>query len=94
MAVSFDNDVHIDAEDFDQESQVDFDDDRWTQSLDIPIDEQDSDEGGLDETESFVADGGLDDLAEDIVAFEQQYLTSDNAFHINNEEKGDEAQEM
>jgi hypothetical protein len=69
MAISFDN-GNNDAEDFDQESQFDFDDDQWTQSLDIPIDEQDSDEGGLDETESFVADGGLDDLAEDIVALE------------------------
>ena len=91
MAISFDNDVHIDAKDFDQESQFDFDDDQWTQSLDIQIDEQDSDDGGLDETESFVADGGLDDLAEDIVAFEQQNLdfTSDNAFHIDNEETGE-----
>lgn len=91
-----DDDVHIDVEDFYQESQVDFDDDERSQSPDIPIDEQDSDEAGLDETESFVADGGLDDVAEDIVDFEQQNLdcTSDNAFHIDNEEKGDEAQEM
>jgi hypothetical protein len=74
MAISFDDEVHFDAKDFDQESQFDFDDDQWTQSLDIPIDEQDCDEGGFDETESFVADGGLDDLAEDIVDFEQQNL--------------------
>ena len=91
MAISFDDEVHFDAKDFDQESQFDFDDDQWTQSLDIPIDEQDCDEGGFDETESFVADGGLDDLAEDIVAFEQQnlHLTSDNAFHIDIEETGE-----
>ena len=72
MAISFDDDVHIDFEDFYQESQVDFDDDERSQSPDIPIDEQDSDEAGLDETEFFVADGGLDDVAEDIVDFEQR----------------------
>jgi len=96
LAISFDDDVHIDVEDFYQESQFDFDDDQWTQSLDIPIDEQDSDEAVLDETHSFVADGGLDDFAEDIVAFEHQnlHIPIDNGFHIDNEETGDEAQEM
>ena len=64
-----DDDVHIDVEDFYQESQVDFEHHERSQSPDIPIDEQDFDEAGLDETESFLADVGLDDLAEDIVAF-------------------------
>ena len=51
MEISFD-DVHNDDEDFNQESQVSFDDDQSTQSLDVPIDKEDSDEVDLDETES------------------------------------------